>query len=60
MFEGGDVEQGKLVQPEEEEKGDGVAVKGVLLFEVESVSLSDTVNIASQEVEKGILGRGRV
>jgi hypothetical protein len=56
MFEKGDVEVGKLLQPSEEKKGDGVAVKGVVLFEVESVSLGDIVSIASQQVEKGILG----
>lgn len=54
MFENGDVEKGKLIQPSEEEQADGVPVKGVVLFEVESISLDDIVTIAGREVERGI------
>lgn len=57
MFENGDVEQGRLIQPSEETQGDGVSVNKVVLFEVESVSLDDIVATAGQEVERGILAK---
>lgn len=48
------MEKGKLVQPSEEVKGDGSPVKGMVMFEAESMSLEDIVNITGREIERGI------
>jgi nicotinamide/nicotinate riboside kinase len=54
LFEGGDVEKGQLVQPSEENAGDGAAIKNLVLFESESMSLQEIVDITGKEVERGI------
>jgi nicotinamide/nicotinate riboside kinase len=54
LFENGDVEKGKLLQPTEEIHGDGEQVKGMVMFEAQSLSLEDIINIAGKEIERGI------
>jgi hypothetical protein len=48
------VEKGTLLQPSEEVAGDGAAVKDLVLFEAESMSLEDIIRISGSEIERGI------
>lgn len=57
LFVNEDVEHGKLIQPSKEVPGDGSPVKDLVLFEAESVTLQDIVDVAAKAVEKGLSTR---